>query len=337
MDRTSVMPDLGQLPPDLIMPRYERPERFEPPVPRRAAAAGRGGRRGGGRWTLTVAVVVVVGLVLGGVTWALDDALYLRLPDVAGQSQAAAAQALRADGLSVSVHGQFSPSVPAGTAIGTEPGSGRRVRKDSSVLLDVSQGPDRPPVPDVTGEPLNRAEQAITASGLAVGTVTRKPSSVPEGEVVGTDPTAGTKEQPDTVVDLVVSTGVPPAALPNVVGEPVAQAVADLQAAGFTAQVDPSYAASAVQAGSVVSQSPDGSSAAAGSTVTLTVSSGPPQVTVPDVGGDTEAQARAALTAAGFKVRAHSFLPFGTSTVTSQNPSAGSQADQGSTVTITLF
>jgi len=331
MDRTSVMPDLGGLPPELIMPRYERPERFEPPVPRRVA------RRQRPRWLLPVGVVVLLGLIVGAATWVLNDALYLTLPGVAGQTQSAAAQALRSDGLTVSVHQGFNPTVPAGQAIGTEPGSGSRVRKDSSVVLDISQGPDRPPVPDVVGKPLAQAKQAITAAGLAVGAVSRQPSNVAQGDVISTDPKAGTKEQPNTVVDLAVSTGVPPAALPNVVGEQVSQAMSDLQAAGFAAEVDPHYVTSTLPSGSVVSQSPDGSSAAAGSTVALTVSAGPPQVTVPDVTGDSEAQARSALTAAGFNVKAHNFLPFGSSTVTSESPSAGTQADRGSTVTITLF
>ena len=337
MDRTSVMPDLGGLPPELIMPRYEQPERFEPPVSRRAGSGGRSARRRRPRWVVPVGVVVLLGLIVGVATWVLNDALYLNLPSVAGQSQSAAAQTLRADGLTVAVSQRFSPNVPAGQAIGTEPGSGSRVRKDSSVVLDVSRGPDRPPVPEVAGKSLAQAEQQIVAAGLAVGKVSRQPSSVAQGDVISTDPAAGTKEQPNTLVDLAVSTGVPPAALPNVVGEPVAQAMADLRAAGFATQVDPNDVTSGVPAGAVVSQSPDGSTAAAGSTVTLTVSSGPPQVTVPDVTGDTEDQAKQALTAAGFKVKAHSFLPFGDSTVTSENPSPGTQADQGSTVTITLF
>jgi len=94
---------------------------------------------------------------------------------------------------------------------------------------------------------------------------------------------------------------------------------------------------STVAAGSVVTQSPSGTSAPAGSTVALTVSDGPVQVTVPDVTGDDEAQARAALTAAGFTVQVHKFMPFGDPSVTTEDPSPGTQAAQGSTVTITLF
>lgn len=335
LNHTSVMPGLHELPSDLIMPRREEPERFGPPPSRRAAAGAHPRRRP--RWMVPLGVVVLLGLVAGAATWVLNDALYLTLPGVAGQSQSAAAQTLRADGLTVSVSPQFSPNVPAGQVITTEPVSGTRVRKDSSVVLDVSKGPNRPAVPNVVGKPLAAAKQAITGAGLVVGQVTQQPSSVPTGDVISTDPAAGTKEQPNTLVDLAVSTGVPPASLPNVVGEPVAQAMADLREAGFAAQVNPVYVHSSVAAGSVVSQSPSGTSAPAGSPVSLTVSDGPVQVAVPDVTGDDEAQARATLTAAGFAVKVHKFMPFGDPTVASEDPSAGTQAAQGSTVTITLF
>ena len=331
MDRTSVMPGLHELPPDLVMPRREQPEEFTPP-PGRAER-----RRTRNRWLLPVSVVLLLALVVGGATWALNSALYQTVPGVAGLAQGTAAQTLRGDGLTVTVRQEFSPTVPAGQAIDTVPGSGTRVRKDATVVLDVSKGADRPTVPNLAGRSLAAARQAVTAAGLAVGSVTQQSSSVPQGEVVGSDPAAGTRQQPNTVVNLVVSSGVPPAPVPNVVGEPVSQAVADLHAANFVVQVDPSYVHSSVPAGSVVSQSPNGATAPAGSTITLTVSAGPVQVTVPDVTGDTEAQARSALTAAGFKVKVHKFLPFGDPTVTTEDPSGGSQADQGSTVSVSLF
>ncbi|MBC3842004.1 PASTA domain-containing protein [Streptacidiphilus sp. 4-A2] len=276
------------------------------------------------------------GLVVGGATWALNDALYLTLPNVAGQPQAAATQTLTPTADRLSPRQQFDAVVPAGQAIGTEPGSGSRVRKDSTVGADISKGANRPPVPQVVAGRWAAAKQAITGRGL-VGQVTQQPSSAPQGQVTASTPTAGTKEQPKPWSTWWSAAACRRAALPDVVGEPVAQAMSDLRIAGFGTQVNPTYVTSSVPAGSVASQSPSGSSAPAGSTISLTVSSGPPQVAVPDVTGDTEDQARAALTAAGFKVKTHKFLPFGDPTVTTQDPTGGSQAPQGSTVTITLF
>ncbi|WP_034087859.1 Stk1 family PASTA domain-containing Ser/Thr kinase [Streptacidiphilus albus] len=337
LNRTSIMPSMRDLPPELIMPRREEPEQFAPPPPRRG---GRGGGRSKGRrnrWALPVTVLVVLALIVGGATWALNNALYTTMPGVVGLTQSAAQTQLTADGLSVSTTPEFSSSVPAGQVIASDPGAGSRVRKDSTVTLDVSKGPNRPKVPDVAGKSLSAAEAAISAAGLTPGTVTEQSSSTAQGDVVGTDPAAGTAHTPNTVVNLVVSSGPAPVALPNVVGEPQDQATGDLRAAGFNVQVQSGAVNSGVPGGSVVSESPNGPTAAAGSTVILTISSGPVQVTVPDVSGDTEAQARAALTAAGFKVKVHRFLPFGTPTVADQSPAGNSQADQGSTVTISLF
>ena len=85
---------------------------------------------------------------------------------------------------------------------------------------------------------------------------------------------------------------------------------------------------------------PAGTDAAKGSTVTIVISDGPEQVTVPDVEGKTEAEAKEILTGDGFKVSvAHTSTPLDNSddgTVVDQNPNGGTKADKGSTVTITI-
>ena len=90
-------------------------------------------------------------------------------------------------------------------------------------------------------------------------------------------------------------------------------------------------------ADTVVSQSP--SSAAPGATITLSVSKGPKQSTVPDVTGEDETSAKDELKAAGFKVQVqHQDVtdPSQNGIVISQTPGGGTQADHGSTVTIVV-
>ena len=65
--------------------------------------------------------------------------------------------------------------------------------------------------------------------------------------------------------------------------------------------------------------------------MTITVSVGVPQVTVPDVTGKKEDEATAALEAVGLKVDATKF--FGNK-VRQQQPAAGEIVEQGSTVKI---
>ena len=97
------------------------------------------------------------------------------------------------------------------------------------------------------------------------------------------------------------STGPKQIAVPPVVGLDYSTALQQLQAAGFA--VGRTDVESDQPAGVVVSQVPTGSSTATkGSTVTLSVSNGPQTTPLPDVTGQTEADAKATLKAAGFKV-----------------------------------
>jgi len=91
-------------------------------------------------------------------------------------------------------------------------------------------------------------------------------------------------------------------AVPDVRNQPVAVAETMLSSAGFTVKQEP-VSSTAVAKGAVVDSAPAvGSAQDKGSTVTLRVSTGPPQVAVPQLIGLTLAQATAALTAAGFTV-----------------------------------
>jgi beta-lactam-binding protein with PASTA domain len=90
--------------------------------------------------------------------------------------------------------------------------------------------------------------------------------------------------------------------------------------------------------GIVLAQSPDaGDKVDEGSNVRLVVSTGPPRETVPDVVGQTESDAIAALTAAGFKADVtQAFSDKKAGIVVSQEPKAGSSLEDGSAVALTV-
>ena len=73
-----------------------------------------------------------------------------------------------------------------------------------------------------------------------------------------------------------------------------------------------------------------------GSTITLTLSSGPQQVVVRDVTEMTVEDATAALEAQGFTVTTTRLLPF-VDNVGRQSPSGGATADYGSTITLYIY
>jgi beta-lactam-binding protein with PASTA domain/tRNA A-37 threonylcarbamoyl transferase component Bud32 len=125
-------------------------------------------------------------------------------------------------------------------------------------------------------------------------------------------------------------------AVPQVDGQSLTAAQKAITEAGlkYTVQKEPS---STVPKNIVISTSPpNGNVVAAGSQVVLIVSSGKPQVQVPDVKHDTVSQAEATLQAAGFQVQQQTDNGSNAApnTVVKQDPKAGSKAPKGSTVTI---
>jgi serine/threonine-protein kinase len=135
-------------------------------------------------------------------------------------------------------------------------------------------------VPDLMGMTEQGAAKALEQAGLKVGEVGSEQSDAgPAGTVIGQDPAAGKEVAGGALVALTLSSGAAPspppgAAVPDVTGSTQAEAEQTLGAAGFV--VVTTEEASLSPAGQVVSQAPSGGVIAQpGSTVTLTVSTGP--------------------------------------------------------------
>ncbi|HEX2892941.1 MAG TPA: Stk1 family PASTA domain-containing Ser/Thr kinase [Marmoricola sp.] len=124
--------------------------------------------------------------------------------------------------------------------------------------------------------------------------------------------------------------------VPTVVGMTQSQAEATLTDAGLTAQAS-TEASDTIEKGRVISQSPDANSSVdPGSSVTIVVSSGKPDVQIPDVIGDNKDSARAQLTALGLQVRMKGAdSDQNKDDVISVSPDVGSQVPAGSVVTLT--
>jgi eukaryotic-like serine/threonine-protein kinase len=217
-----------------------------------------------------------------------------------------------------------------------DPGAGSKVDKGGTVTIWVSTGPPKVQVPNVKGEQWAQAEAALVNAHL-------KPVKfgVPgdtKGKVTATDPPAGKSIPEGSKVRVNVMNGPALGTVPSVVGLSLNEATAKLQAAGFTATT--SFVDSNATQNTVVSQSPQpGSPLAKGKGVKLSVSNGPPQVTVTSVIGYTAQQASQTLTNEGFKVT-QQFVsvsdPNQDGVVQSQNPPGGTKADKGSPVTIVV-
>jgi beta-lactam-binding protein with PASTA domain len=131
------------------------------------------------------------------------------VPNVVGDTQAAATTAITAAGLSVgTVTMASSATVASGDVISETPAAGASVAAGSAVNLTVSSGAAMDTVPNVVGDTQAAATTAIGAAGLTVGTVTTTSSAtVASGSVISESPVAGTSVAAGSAVNLTVSSG----------------------------------------------------------------------------------------------------------------------------------
>ncbi|KAA8830032.1 Stk1 family PASTA domain-containing Ser/Thr kinase [Bifidobacterium tissieri] len=212
------------------------------------------------------------------------------------------------------------------------PDGGSKAAKGSTVTVWFSTGPKQGEVPDVSGMTQEKAKKTLEDAGFTVSgsASVEESATVAKDHVTRTDPASGTQKAKGTSIIIYISSGMTtvPDGLSGISAD---AAEAKLKQAGLNATTQ-QVASSDVDEGNVVSTSPDeGSKVEQGSTVTLYVSKGSDQVTVPDVTGQSLSSARQALQALGLTV---SSSGNDSDTVTSQSPTANSKVNAGSSVTL---
>ncbi len=303
-----------------------------PVPPHRTGASPHVRRR---RARLALAVVLLLAVTIGAVGWWMGSGRWTEVPSLVGSDRAAAVDLLQEAGLDpVFADDQFSETVPEGVVISADPEGGEAIR-NSDVELVVSKGPERFVVPtDLVGQPLEAVRAALTDIPVVPTEQQDYDDDVPVGSVTGFEPEAGTEVRRGDPVTVYVSRGRAPVAIANVVGQPADAAQANLETQGFSV-VRTAGRSADVATGAVMAVSPAaGTAAPYGSEVTIQVSEGVPQVTVPDVGGERAADAIATLEAAGLEVTTSTFITG--DRVYRQSPGAGTVVDQGSEVSLLL-
>lgn len=219
------------------------------------------------------------------------------------------------------------------------PGAGTDVAAGTVVVLTVPSGEARTQVPEVIGLMASHATRALRAEGLRAE-IRLVRSTRPAGTVLDQTPAPDTEVASKSVVRLEVAKASPPVtiAVPRVVGSTAAEAKSSLRGLGLRWTV--TRVESSKLEGTVVRQSPRvGSRLRKGQAVTLEVSTGPAQVTVPDVTGLDEQSARAQLEAAGFAVQVTDEVttdPGQDGLVIRQAPGGGSTSEKAGTVMLTV-
>ena len=292
---------------------------------------------------------IIIGSVVGGLVALLvilgvffmlnksgSTADMVEVPDftaTANISEARVEEQLAAKGLKLDAREDSDSSEPKGTITKQNPTGGKKVAKGSTVSVWFSTGPQSVAVPDVSNKSQDDAKSILEAAGFKVGNVrTVDNASIEKDKVVSTDPAAHSKQTKGTIITLYISSGM--TKIPdNLIGQPKDTVIEQLKQAGLTQITIESEYSDSIASGAVTRVEPGvGSTVEAGTAVTIWVSTGKQQISVPSVVGMGYAGAKSLLESYGFQVTVSGPED---GTVTDMSPTAGTQSDSGATITLT--
>ena len=256
------------------------------------------------------------------------------IPNVVGKNLEQATATLEESGYTVGETTEvYSDTADPGLVVSSDPEAGMQIDKGTSVNLTLSKGKEQVVVPDVTNWREDDAAKTITESGLKPKAGTAEHSTtVEKGVVIRTSPAGGTTVDKGSTVTYVVSLGPDTKEIPNVYGQSQDAAWSNLTNAGFNVSIREDYSDELAE-GLVIAQYPEaGTTAERDSTVEIVISLGQHLVTVPNVVGETVADAYSILNGAGFEVT-QSDSYSNSAIVTSQ--SVAGEVTEGTVVNIT--
>ncbi len=129
-----------------------------------------------------------------------DGPAPVAVPDVSGDTFATAQQTLQAKAFTAVAQNVYSNTVPVGQAVGTSPATGVLAPYGSQITVQISQGPQPVAVPNVVGESVEQASQALQAVGLVPDVQNYGPGKPVRSEIPG----AGTMVKQGSSVTLVL-------------------------------------------------------------------------------------------------------------------------------------
>lgn len=199
-------------------------------------------------------------------------------------------------------------------------------------------------VPSLTGKTMDQAKQELNGTGLGIRQAgTASSDTVEKGQIISQDPADGKTVEKNTTIEVIISSGSAAGTsentveIPNVVGQSETDASAALTAKGFQVTKTTSYSSSVAE-GYVISQTPNGDTQGKeGDTITLEISLGSEKITVPDVSKSYKSEEQAKELLSQFNVStATKYSDTDAGIVIGQSLAAGTQADPGASITITV-
>jgi beta-lactam-binding protein with PASTA domain/tRNA A-37 threonylcarbamoyl transferase component Bud32 len=298
-------------------------------------------RRGRGYWWF--ALLVLLTAIAGTLGWYFGAGPGSEVPVptlVSASPEDATAQLAELD-LVAETQNVYSTEIEAGLVVSSDPADGSRVAKGSTVVLNVSEGPQPIVLPTLRGLDEDAAVQAMTDALAVPGSVDRMFNADFEDGVVfyaarnsdGVDVSDGGDAFEGSTIDYVVSLG----DVIEVAGESLDDAIDILADQGLEGQSGEERYSETVPKGVVISAVPGAEGPIrVGSPIVLTVSRGPEPVAIPSVVGMAWSEAKDILLGAGFRLEYNLFADAAPAlfTVTTVTPNEGTLAPRNSSIKV---
>ena len=259
------------------------------------------------------------------------------VPRVTGKQLVEARALMERAGFEVETE-RVQSSQPFDQVVDQDPNAGEEADEGSTVTLEVSGGPGEVLVPPVANLRQGQAIRELEDAGLEVTLDREFSDRVAEDFAIRTVPREGIEVTKGTRVRLLVSNGPEQVTVPDVIGLSRESAESRLRDEGLSVAVEEQE--SDETEGDVIAQSPSGGAEVPrGERVTITVSTGRPQVDVPDVIGQSEERAAGTISAAGLNPVTQERTvtdPSQDGVVIEQRPGPGTSVDQGDQVTLVI-
>jgi eukaryotic-like serine/threonine-protein kinase len=164
---------------------------------------------------------------------ALQPSLGITLPDLTRRPASSATGRLKELKIPFRQERATSVRIPKGNVVQTRPGPGTVLKDGQRVTIVISAGKPKVEVPQVAGRRLAAATATLAAANLGASPEQVFDDIVPRGQVVGTDPGAGSQAVWGSTVTVRVSKGPDLVVVPEVVGLSKEEAEEALRDAGL--------------------------------------------------------------------------------------------------------
>ncbi len=193
-----------------------------------------------GRLVLIALAILAVAGIIGYLLFRGDDdgAQQVGVPNIVGEPLESAQQLIEDRGLVMGTPVEQETDNPdeVGIVLSQDPAFNELVDEGSTVTPTIGVAPETVTVPaNLVGMTEQEARAALQAAGLTVGTVNQEENDDAEpGEVLATDPASGEDVPVGSAVNLAVAVASDTVTVPSVLGRPVDDARAAIEAAGLS-------------------------------------------------------------------------------------------------------